>query len=182
MSATQPGICTGGQEPPARGPGPLTGRTPCWCSHLSHTLPVCPVCLCNCCCCKQNWRCWCTGSRCSHITTTTTNNNNSDHAPSPPRPPAPAAAPAAAAGLRGAAALEVTVTTAGSDMHSGMVGGSVQNANHALLQLLSGLWDRGSKAGSLLGLGSSKVIVGGCGLDGAAGGPRGCSTSTSLRV
>jgi hypothetical protein len=45
-------------------------------------------------------------------------------------------------GLRGAAALEVTVDTAAADMHSGMKGGSVQNANHALLQLLSGLWDR----------------------------------------
>lgn len=46
------------------------------------------------------------------------------------------------AGLRGAAALEVTVETAAADMHSGMKGGSVQNANHALIQLLSGLWDR----------------------------------------
>jgi hypothetical protein len=34
------------------------------------------------------------------------------------------------------------VDTAAADMHSGMKGGSVQNANHALLQLLSGLWDR----------------------------------------
>lgn len=36
----------------------------------------------------------------------------------------------------------MTVNTAAADMHSGMKGGSVQNANHALLQLLSGLWDR----------------------------------------
>jgi hypothetical protein len=34
------------------------------------------------------------------------------------------------------------VETAAADMHSGMKGGSVQNANHALIQLLSGLWDR----------------------------------------
>lgn len=60
-------------------------------------------------------------------------------------------------GLRGAAALEVTVNTAGADMHSGMKGGSVQNANHALLQLLSGLWDRTGQPG-LFG-GNSKVCV-----------------------
>lgn len=51
----------------------------------------------------------------------------------------------ACAGLRGAAALEVTVETAAADMHSGMKGGSVQNANHALIQLLSGLWDQPRK-------------------------------------
>jgi hypothetical protein len=45
------------------------------------------------------------------------------------------------------------VTTAGADMHSGMKGGSVQNANHALVQLLSGLWETHGKP-SLLGWGS----------------------------
>eukprot|EP00879_Flechtneria_rotunda_P000736 GHRR01000856.1.p1 GENE.GHRR01000856.1~~GHRR01000856.1.p1 ORF type:complete len:497 (+),score=111.37 GHRR01000856.1:1888-3378(+) len=44
-------------------------------------------------------------------------------------------------GLRGAIALEVEVSTAGIDMHSGMKGGSVQNANHALVTLLSSLKD-----------------------------------------
>lgn len=36
---------------------------------------------------------------------------------------------------------KVTVTTAGIDMHSGLKGGSVQNANHALIQLLATLKD-----------------------------------------
>lgn len=36
---------------------------------------------------------------------------------------------------------QVTVTTAGVDMHSGLKGGSVQNANHALVQLLGTLKD-----------------------------------------
>jgi len=43
--------------------------------------------------------------------------------------------------MRGAVALEVEVTTASMDMHSGIKGGSVQNANQALVQLLAGLKD-----------------------------------------
>jgi len=39
------------------------------------------------------------------------------------------------------------VTTAAADMHSGMKGGSVQNANHALMQLLAGLRDNPSQVG-----------------------------------
>jgi len=42
-------------------------------------------------------------------------------------------------GMRGAIALEVEVTTAAIDLHSGIKGGSVQNANQALVQLLVGL-------------------------------------------
>jgi hypothetical protein len=42
---------------------------------------------------------------------------------------------------RGAVALQVDLTTAGTDMHSGMKGGSVQNAAHALVQLLATLRD-----------------------------------------
>ena len=42
---------------------------------------------------------------------------------------------------RGAAAIQVDLTTAATDLHSGMKGGSVQNAAHALIQLLSSLRD-----------------------------------------
>eukprot|EP00775_Hariotina_reticulata_P002607 gene2606-2909_t len=49
--------------------------------------------------------------------------------------------PCISTGMRGAVALEVEVTTAGMDMHSGIKGGSVQNANQALVQLLAGLKD-----------------------------------------
>lgn len=44
-------------------------------------------------------------------------------------------------GMRGAIALQVTVETASMDLHSGVKGGSVQNANHALVQLLASLKD-----------------------------------------
>lgn len=44
-------------------------------------------------------------------------------------------------GFRGAAALQVDITTAASDLHSGMKGGSVQNAAHALVELLATLRD-----------------------------------------
>lgn len=40
------------------------------------------------------------------------------------------------------------MTTAAADMHSGMKGGSVQNANHALMQLLAGLRDSPSQVGA----------------------------------
>jgi hypothetical protein len=54
---------------------------------------------------------------------------------------AAAAAAGIGTGLRGAVAFEVEVSTAGMDMHSGMKGGSVQNANHALVSLLASLKD-----------------------------------------
>ena len=47
--------------------------------------------------------------------------------------------PAITCSLRGLCALEVTLKTANSDLHSGMFGGGVQNANHLLVQLLSTL-------------------------------------------
>ncbi|WIA12253.1 hypothetical protein OEZ85_012318 [Tetradesmus obliquus] len=49
--------------------------------------------------------------------------------------------PGIGTGLRGAVAFEVEVSTAGMDLHSGMKGGSVQNANHALVALLASLKD-----------------------------------------
>ncbi|KAF6260570.1 hypothetical protein COO60DRAFT_884488 [Scenedesmus sp. NREL 46B-D3] len=49
--------------------------------------------------------------------------------------------PGISTGLRGAVAFEVEVTTAGMDLHSGLKGGSVQNANHALVTLLASLKD-----------------------------------------
>jgi hypothetical protein len=55
----------------------------------------------------------------------------------------------------------VTVTTAGADMHSGMKGGSVQNANHALAQLLAGLWDTGGGSGGSGGGGLLAALLGG---------------------
>jgi len=49
--------------------------------------------------------------------------------------------PAITCSLRGLCALEVTLKTANSDLHSGMFGGGVQNANHLLVQLLATLHD-----------------------------------------
>ncbi|WP_066320183.1 dipeptidase [Bacillus sp. FJAT-29814] len=53
--------------------------------------------------------------------------------------------PAITYSLRGLCALEFTLKTANSDLHSGMFGGGVQNANHLLVQLLSTLHDENGK-------------------------------------
>lgn len=53
--------------------------------------------------------------------------------------------PAITYSLRGLCALEVSLKTANSDLHSGMFGGGVQNANHLLVQLLSSLHDSNGK-------------------------------------
>jgi acetylornithine deacetylase/succinyl-diaminopimelate desuccinylase-like protein len=53
--------------------------------------------------------------------------------------------PAITYSLRGLCALEVSLKTANSDLHSGMFGGGVQNANHLLVQLLSTLHDANGK-------------------------------------
>jgi acetylornithine deacetylase/succinyl-diaminopimelate desuccinylase-like protein len=53
--------------------------------------------------------------------------------------------PAITYSLRGLCALEVSLKTANSDLHSGMFGGGVQNANHLLVQLLSTLHDSNGK-------------------------------------
>lgn len=53
--------------------------------------------------------------------------------------------PAITYSLRGLSALEVSLKTANSDLHSGMFGGGVQNANHLLVQLLSTLHDSNGK-------------------------------------
>ncbi|WP_066072458.1 dipeptidase [Neobacillus soli] len=53
--------------------------------------------------------------------------------------------PAITYSLRGLCALEVSLNTANSDLHSGMFGGGVQNANHLLVQLLSNLHDANGK-------------------------------------
>jgi acetylornithine deacetylase/succinyl-diaminopimelate desuccinylase-like protein len=53
--------------------------------------------------------------------------------------------PAITYSLRGLAALEVSLKTANTDLHSGMFGGGVQNANHLLVQLLSTLHDANGK-------------------------------------
>ncbi|MDQ1146084.1 acetylornithine deacetylase/succinyl-diaminopimelate desuccinylase-like protein [Bacillus sp. SORGH_AS 510] len=53
--------------------------------------------------------------------------------------------PAITYSLRGLSALEFSLTTANSDLHSGMFGGGVQNANHLLVQLLSTLHDENGK-------------------------------------
>lgn len=45
-------------------------------------------------------------------------------------------------GLRGMVAAELTVTTAGRDLHSGSYGGAIHNANQALAELLAALHDR----------------------------------------
>ncbi|MCL6516684.1 dipeptidase [Alicyclobacillus sp.] len=47
--------------------------------------------------------------------------------------------PAVCYGLRGLAALEVHVQGANSDLHSGLYGGMVQNAVHALVEVLSSM-------------------------------------------
>jgi acetylornithine deacetylase/succinyl-diaminopimelate desuccinylase-like protein len=53
--------------------------------------------------------------------------------------------PAITYSLRGLCALELTLKTANSDLHSGMFGGGVQNANHLLVKLLSTLHDENGK-------------------------------------
>ncbi|NHC43005.1 dipeptidase [Bacillus sp. MM2020_1] len=53
--------------------------------------------------------------------------------------------PAITYSLRGLCALELSLKTANSDLHSGMFGGGVQNANHLLVQLLSTLHDSNGK-------------------------------------
>lgn len=53
--------------------------------------------------------------------------------------------PAITTSLRGLCALEMTLKTANSDLHSGMYGGGVQNANHLLAELLAGLHDENGK-------------------------------------
>lgn len=53
--------------------------------------------------------------------------------------------PAITYSLRGLAALEFSLKTANTDLHSGMFGGGVQNANHLLVQLLSTLHDENGK-------------------------------------
>ncbi|WP_042461383.1 dipeptidase [Neobacillus dielmonensis] len=53
--------------------------------------------------------------------------------------------PAITYSLRGLCSLEFTLKTANSDLHSGMFGGGVQNANHLLVQLLSTLHDANGK-------------------------------------
>lgn len=53
--------------------------------------------------------------------------------------------PAITCSLRGLCALEFTLKTANSDLHSGMFGGGVQNATHLLVQLLSTLHDSNGK-------------------------------------
>lgn len=49
--------------------------------------------------------------------------------------------PSICTGLRGLCSLEVTVTTARTDLHSGLYGGAVPNALHALTSLLATLHD-----------------------------------------
>jgi acetylornithine deacetylase/succinyl-diaminopimelate desuccinylase-like protein len=53
--------------------------------------------------------------------------------------------PAITYSLRGLCALEVSLKTANTDLHSGMFGGGVQNANHLLVKLLSTLHDANGK-------------------------------------
>ncbi|MEH7249068.1 dipeptidase [Neobacillus niacini] len=53
--------------------------------------------------------------------------------------------PAITYSLRGLCALEVSLKTANTDLHSGMFGGGVQNANHLLVRLLSTLHDANGK-------------------------------------
>lgn len=49
--------------------------------------------------------------------------------------------PSLCTGLRGLCSLEVTVSTARTDLHSGLYGGGVPNALHALVALLASLHD-----------------------------------------
>ncbi|WMM33779.1 dipeptidase [Shouchella clausii] len=53
--------------------------------------------------------------------------------------------PAICSGLRGIAALEIRVKGAKGDLHSGLYGGAVQNALHALVQLLASMRDENGK-------------------------------------
>ncbi|WP_042357443.1 dipeptidase [Bacillus rubiinfantis] len=53
--------------------------------------------------------------------------------------------PAITYSLRGLCALEFTLRTANTDLHSGSYGGGVQNANHLMVQLLSSLHDATGK-------------------------------------
>jgi acetylornithine deacetylase/succinyl-diaminopimelate desuccinylase-like protein len=53
--------------------------------------------------------------------------------------------PAVTLGMRGLVALEVEFVTAAIDLHSGIHGGLAFNANHALVQTLSKLWDKSGK-------------------------------------
>ncbi|MBB6637715.1 dipeptidase [Cohnella thailandensis] len=50
--------------------------------------------------------------------------------------------PSICTGLRGLCSLEVTVSTAKTDLHSGLYGGAVPNALHALVSLLDSLHDK----------------------------------------
>jgi acetylornithine deacetylase/succinyl-diaminopimelate desuccinylase-like protein len=50
--------------------------------------------------------------------------------------------PAMWMGIKGACALQIDVETAALDLHSGVFGGAVPNATHALVELLSTLRDR----------------------------------------
>lgn len=54
--------------------------------------------------------------------------------------------PALCYGLRGLAALELTLTGAKGDLHSGLYGGAVQNPLHALVELLASLHENGRVA------------------------------------
>ncbi|MGU3474039.1 dipeptidase [Paenibacillus sp. D51F] len=53
--------------------------------------------------------------------------------------------PAICTGLRGLAGMELTVSTANTDLHSGSYGGAVPNALHALVSLLDSLHDEKGK-------------------------------------
>lgn len=53
--------------------------------------------------------------------------------------------PALCTSLRGALAMELTVSTANSDLHSGTYGGGVPNSIHALVQLLDSLHEKNGK-------------------------------------
>ncbi|PWI58303.1 dipeptidase [Sulfoacidibacillus thermotolerans] len=54
-------------------------------------------------------------------------------------------APAICYGLRGLCALQIDVQAAKSDLHSGLYGGAVPNALHALVELLAGLHTKDGK-------------------------------------
>src|SRR5690606_8324502 len=49
--------------------------------------------------------------------------------------------PSLSLGLRGMAALELTLRTAAGELHSGLFGGTVPNALHAAAELVAGLHD-----------------------------------------
>lgn len=59
--------------------------------------------------------------------------------------------PGLALGLRGALALEVELTTARTDVHSGMAGGAIQNPARALAQLLASMWHEGNSSVAVKG-------------------------------